>query len=249
MALILAPSEGQAQPVEFAGIVGKDDRVPMDSAKFPWSAIGRVNLEIGGYCTGTVIAPGKVLTAAHCLWNPRTRNWYPAQFIHFVAGYRRGKFIVHARVKSYAVNKEYLPENPLAKKHVPNSQHDWALLYLSKDVAPITGVLPVSAVGRKSVKDIKAFTQTLTQAGYSGDRAHLLTIHKGCGVTSVSNSRDILYHNCDTVPGDSGSPIFRVTKGQHRLVGMHVSTITYRKRNHGIAVMGQSILDWLAGLK
>lgn len=48
------------------GIIGVDNRTPVDSKSLPWSAIGRINRESGGFCTGVLIATNKALTAAHC---------------------------------------------------------------------------------------------------------------------------------------------------------------------------------------
>jgi hypothetical protein len=58
-------------------------------------------------------------------------------------------------------------------------------LFLEKDVSPLTGVSPLASVGPGVAQNIKAFAKSLTQAGYSRDKAHLLTIHRGCGVTGV----------------------------------------------------------------
>ena len=52
---LAVPSPGQDRPRP-PGIVGEDNRVPINSKEWPWSAIGRVNRATGGFCTGVLIA-------------------------------------------------------------------------------------------------------------------------------------------------------------------------------------------------
>ena len=47
---------------------------------------------------GALIAPSIVLTAAHCLYNPRTRALLQAVSLHVLFGYQRGVYLWHRQV-------------------------------------------------------------------------------------------------------------------------------------------------------
>ena len=65
LVLMLLAGIVRADEAKVVGIEGTDNRTPIETEAWPWTALGRINREIGGHCTGALIAPDLVLTAAH----------------------------------------------------------------------------------------------------------------------------------------------------------------------------------------
>ena len=105
-------------------------REAVDEQRYPWSSIGKLYNETGGSCSGVVISRDKILTAAHCLFNYRTRRFIPAAALHFLVGYRTGRYSAHARIASYEIGAGF---DPL--RYDQTSEADWAVLTVTERAA------------------------------------------------------------------------------------------------------------------
>lgn len=220
-----------AKKLPVPGVTGGDDRTINDSRAFPWSAIGRLNITTGGFCTATVIDERRVLTAAHCLWNHRTARWYPPCALHFLAGYRRGEYEVHAMAAKLDIAPGFKPG-----RHRPAV--DWAVVTLDRDILDRTGRIPLGETPPEG-------PTRLVQAGYSRDHRHVLTVDRSCRRTASRDGGRVLLHDCDATFGDSGSPLLHRVDGRFRLVGVHVAISGRGERARGVAVASRAFISWI----
>jgi protease YdgD len=243
------PVAGAAEPRLYganpAGIKGIDNRIVADSSVAPWNAIGRISTSTGSYCTGVLIAPDRVATAAHCLWREKSLRWLPVYEISFLAGYRNGKYQERAAIASY-----FLPNGIVdQQKRRLRKTGDWAVLKLRKPIGSEIKPIPLADFTQAFWEKTRRKGVSLIQAGYSYDKSEFLTQHDGCSITLFYRDDALMHHNCDATRGDSGSPIMVKRRGQYRLVGLHVATRRFGKTiATGVAVTGHGLIKSLMSM-
>lgn len=173
-----------------------------------WEAVGRIHIGGSGYCTGTLIAPDLVLTAAHCLYHPTTAALIPATELEFAAGWRNGRAEAFRRVRRAAVHPDYLYEG---RDKVDRVSLDIALLELDQPIRG-TEIQPFATLARPRIGG------EVGVVSYATGRDEVPMLEEVCEV--LARQARVLMLSCNVDFGASGAPIFTMEGGEPRVVSV-----------------------------
>jgi protease YdgD len=204
--------------------------LPADVNDYPWASIGKLYNRAGEACTGAIISVSEVATAAHCLYNPRTRILLQSESLHFLIGYKQGEYREDLPVSKFIIGPDYQYGSSLR-----SATGDWAILTLALPVKEKIKPLTLSAKAPNVGDQIMV-------GGFAQSRQFVMTADKDCSLRAVL-SNGLLVHDCAVMRGDSGAPLLRLNGGRAEVIGIHVGSVQIKGAAMQIAVPAANLVE------
>src|SRR5260370_18929433 len=196
LCVILAIPAGAAGPLPGWGRPDRTNpRVRVDMQAAPWRAVVRVQSPGLSRCTGFMVGPDVVVTAAHCLFSMRLGGLIPPGSVHVLSGYGAGSYAAHAVADSYRIAPGHDPHEADATRGA-----DIAVLHLSAKLVPADAVLPLAAPNSGDI----------ALGGFNQDRADVIEADPAChlqGLAHDGGGRMLLAHAFAAPRGSRGPPL------------------------------------------
>lgn len=186
---LLALFAGAASAEETSGL----DELSTREELRGFEPVGRIDVDNGGFCTGTLIASDLVLTAAHCVLE-RDGTPVDAARITFRAGFSHGTSLAEVPVARTIADPTYRNLDPAPLDMI---ERDVALLQLAQPI-PSAQISPFT-VARPGNGD------EVSVVSYAEGREEALSWQRVCKV--IGRQDRLIAMDCDVTFGSSGAPV------------------------------------------
>lgn len=186
LALLAAPAQADEPLVKLqTGDAGRD-----------WMAVGKLVMGDAEFCTGALVAPDLVLTAAHCLFDKTTGQPFAPAQITFLDGWRNGRAEAYRSARAAVAFPGYVFGDPNQPDRVAR---DLALIALDQPIRlPQVRPFAMTAAPGPGAQ--------VSVVSYAQDRAEAPSLQSVCHV--LNRQDQILILTCDVDFGSSGAPVF-----------------------------------------
>lgn len=206
-----------------------------DSSDLSTRIVGQIEARFGlddTLCTGTLIGPKYIITAAHCVYDKESGTW--ASNVVFIPGRTNLNTRPYGEIKAtkFYVNKNFTDKSI-------TWGHDYAVIELESNIGDQIGYAEIEM---PSIMNQKFNVQIM---GYPGDKEYGTLWNVNCAAKKIDGEE--LIYRCDTFGGMSGSAI-RLKEDLNKIIGIH--TYGSEEENGGWIISPQiynNIISWLSG--
>lgn len=205
---------GSAHADFSANVFGQENRQELLDINHPWRTVGRLDSPVNTSCTATLVGRNLILTAAHCIVDPKTTKPHQGGF-KFYPALTNGTAKIRANVKFFW----YGTTEP-----TKFTGHDWAIGRLDAPLGDTFGWMGARTVSPSSLLD----DGNLFLIGYAPDLKGAASAYwvNNCSFTEWIPLQNVALHNCDSSRGFSGGPLFMLDNGDKStayIVGINVA--------------------------